>query len=87
MSETKQRFVKVNLTVPVILSVMEDSTAEDVEFLINDSSSCADNYVEDFIAQFKYRQTTEDCYCCEATAKYVGEAAPEAVKRVNAKKW
>lgn len=65
----------------------KDSENDHIEFMINDSSSCADNYIEDFIKQYRHRQTKEDCYCLQAEGKYVAEATPEEVIRFNAKKW
>lgn len=76
------RSVVVAVTVQMVVTFPRIFSADDIEFSMNGSSSCADNLIEDLIAAFK-RKPSEGCFCARTTSVYVREASEADHARLN----
>lgn len=72
----RRRTVVVESTIRWVTDVPEDWDAHDVEFYLNESSSCADNIVRRLFARLN-DSSTGPCYCGRIDSVYIGEATEE----------
>jgi hypothetical protein len=80
----RSRTVVINVTVPLVVSVPENYTVENVNFKYNDSSFCSSNLQRDITHMFNHLKKLEDdkvpeveyclCFRPEHTVRYIREA-------------
>jgi hypothetical protein len=73
----RRRTVVVKSTLEHVISVPEDWNEEEINFYLNESSSCTSNHAERIKSFFEYRESkNRDCYCFdgELESKFVREA-------------
>lgn len=80
MDKRPSRYVVVQLTVEYVKELHVDLSVPEIDFLMNESSSCKDNLITDLVA-VKRAKVGDACFCGQATAKYLREATREDLER------
>lgn len=69
----RRRTVVVDITFRLVREVPEDWDVEQIEFSLNESSSCASN----FIGELTDADSDEHCLCSRTTGKFIRDATKE----------
>jgi len=79
----RTRTVVCKMTIDIVMEVPESSTPDQIEFHINDSSSCVNNIVEKMSEQLERWNEVRDkegaspCFCFVAEGKFLREATED----------
>jgi hypothetical protein len=81
---TSRKTVVVEMKVEMVIEVQADDTHDDIEFLLNESSHCANNEIEKLYREVTEQQGeyTRPCGCARTEFSYLREATEQDHKRL-----